>query len=73
MNCITALKQRGVTVVVVSHRPSTIGVVDKILVLRDGMVDMFGSRVDVMNKLTEATRRAAVQSAGPSAPAVTRS
>jgi len=46
-------------VVVVSHRPSTIGVVDKILVLRDGMVDMFGSRVEVMNKLTEATRRAA--------------
>ncbi|HSI02338.1 MAG TPA: type I secretion system permease/ATPase [Reyranella sp.] len=75
LNCITALKQQGVTVVVVSHRPSTIGVVDKILVLRDGMVDMFGSRLEVMNKLTEATRRAAaVQSgAGPATPAVTRS
>ena len=64
LNCISALKQRGVTVVVVSHRPSTIGVADKILVLRDGVVEMFGSRVDVMNQLTEATRRAAVQS-GP--------
>lgn len=66
MNCIAQLKQRGVTVVLVSHRPSTIGVVDKILVLRDGAVDMFGSRVDVMARLTEATRRTVVAQAHPS-------
>lgn len=73
LNCISALKQRGVTVVVVSHRPSTIGIADKILVLRDGVVELFGSRVDVMNQLTEASRRAAVQS-GPvrAVPAVPR-
>ncbi|HZB54874.1 MAG TPA: type I secretion system permease/ATPase, partial [Reyranella sp.] len=53
------LKQRGVTVVLISHRPSTIGVVDKILILNDGMVEMFGSRVEVMAKLTDAARRAA--------------
>jgi PrtD family type I secretion system ABC transporter len=73
LNCISALKQQGVTVVVVSHRPSTIGVADKVLVLRDGAVDMFGSRNDVMAQLTEATRRpAALQSqsvrAVPAAP-----
>jgi PrtD family type I secretion system ABC transporter len=76
LNCISALKQQGVTVVVVSHRPSTIGVADKLLVLRDGVVDMFGSRTDVMAQLTEATRRpAAVQSQpGPvrAVPAVPR-
>ena len=67
MNCVTQLKQRGVTVVLVSHRPSTIGVVDKILVLRDGAVEMFGSRVEVMARLTEASRRAtaAVQGGTP--------
>ena len=59
MNCIAQLKQRGVTVVLISHRPSTIGVVDKILILNDGMVEMFGSRVEVMAKLTDAARRAA--------------
>lgn len=59
MNCIAQLKQRGVTVVLVSHRPSTIGVVDKILVLRDGIVETFGSRAEVMARMTEATRRAA--------------
>lgn len=67
MNCIAQLKQRGVTVVLVSHRPSTIEVVDKILMLRDGMVEMFGSRNEVMARLTQGTRRtAAVQGAPPS-------
>ncbi len=52
MNCILQLKQRGATVVLVSHRPSTIGVVDKMLVLRDGGVEMFGARAEVMARLT---------------------
>ena len=55
-NCINQLKQRGATVVLVSHRPSTIDVVDKILVLRDGTVDLFGSRLDVLGKLTQRAR-----------------
>jgi ATP-binding cassette subfamily C protein len=59
MNCITQLKQRGVTVILISHRPSTIRAVDKILVLRDGVVDMFGSKVEVMEKLSDVARRAA--------------
>ncbi len=66
MNCITQLKQRGVTVVLISHRPSTIGVVDKILVLNDGVVEMFGSRLEVMAKLTDAARRGAAVQARPS-------
>jgi len=55
-NCIGQLKQRGATVVLVSHRPSTIDIVDKILVLRDGTVDLFGSRLDVLGKLTQRGR-----------------
>lgn len=51
-NCILQLKQRGVTVIVVSHRPSTIGIADKVLFLRDGVVEMFGPRTEVMAKLT---------------------
>ncbi len=60
-NCIALLKQRGVTVVLISHRPSTIGAADKILVLHDGMVQLFGSRVEVMAKLTDAARGAGIQ------------
>jgi len=50
--CVIALKQRRVTVVIISHRPATIGVVDRILLIREGMAEMFGSRAEVMAKLT---------------------
>jgi ATP-binding cassette, subfamily C, bacterial len=39
-------------VVVISHRPATIAVADKILVLRDGAVELFGPRAEVLAKLT---------------------
>jgi ABC-type protease/lipase transport system fused ATPase/permease subunit len=53
-NCILQLRNRGTTVVIVSHRPSTLGVVDKILVLRDGAVEMFGPRAEIMMRLSRA-------------------
>jgi len=45
------LKAGGVTVLLVSHRPSLLTGVDKLLVLRDGMVAQFGARADVMEWL----------------------
>jgi len=60
-DCILRLKKRGTTVVIVSHRPSTIGVVDKILVLRDGVAEMFGPRAEIMSRLTRAVPVHAVQ------------
>jgi PrtD family type I secretion system ABC transporter len=48
------LKQEGVTVVVIVHRPSLLGGVDKLLVLRDGVVEMFGPRAEVMARVTRA-------------------
>jgi ATP-binding cassette, subfamily C, bacterial len=52
LSCITELKQRGATVVVISHRPNTLGVADKLLILKDGAVEMFGPRNDVIARLT---------------------
>ncbi len=49
--CIRQLKQKGVTVVLVSHRPTTIGVADKLLILRDGAVELFGPRAEVLARL----------------------
>lgn len=60
-DCIMQLKKRGTTVVIISHRPSTIGVVDKILVLRDGVAEMFGPRAEIMSRLTRAVPVHAVQ------------
>ena len=45
------LKQDGRTVVVISHRPSILRSVDKLLILRGGRVDMFGARDDVLANL----------------------
>lgn len=36
----------------ISHRPATIGVCDKILVLREGVVEMFGPRNEILSRLT---------------------
>ena len=62
-DCIVQLKQRGTTVVIISHRPSTLGVVDKILVLRDGVAEMFGPRAEILTRLTRAVPVHAVQGA----------
>jgi PrtD family type I secretion system ABC transporter len=47
-NAIEILKSRGATVVVILHRPNILQIVDKILVLRNGMVQKFSNRDDVM-------------------------
>ena len=59
--CIQRLKERGVTVVLVAHQPSTIGVADKLLVMHDGAVAMFGPRAHVLEQL-QPRRLAAVRS-----------
>jgi ABC-type protease/lipase transport system fused ATPase/permease subunit len=46
------LKQAGVTVVVIAHRPSLLAGVDKLLVLKDGVAEMFGPRAEVMARVT---------------------
>lgn len=42
------MKQAGMTFVVVAHRPSIVGSVDKILMLRGGTVEAFGPRDEVL-------------------------
>ena len=45
------LREAGVTLVVVSHRPSLLTYVDKLLVLRDGHIDLLGPRAEIMARL----------------------
>jgi len=54
LSCISELKKRGTTVVMVSHRPNTLGVADKLLVLKDGVAELFGPRDEVIARLTKA-------------------
>ena len=59
LRTLDELKQAGVTVLIVAHRPSLLRGVDKLLVLREGAVDMFGPREVVMARLTRPVREVA--------------
>lgn len=49
---LKSMKADKQTVVVISHRPNIMNHVDKVLVLRDGQVEMFGPRQEVLGRLT---------------------
>ncbi len=61
------LKEQGTTVILVSHRPTLVQGVDKVLLLKDGALEMFGPRAEVLKRLMS-PRPAEV----PSAPAAQR-
>ena len=45
-------KKQGITLVVITHRPSILRAADKLLMLSNGVVELFGPRAQVMRKLT---------------------
>jgi ATP-binding cassette subfamily C exporter for protease/lipase len=47
------LKVRGCTTVLISHRPSILGTVDKVLMLREGSTQLFGPREEVFAALRQ--------------------
>jgi ATP-binding cassette, subfamily C, bacterial len=51
-DCLAQLKKAGTTVVVISHRPSTLCLVDMILMIQNGAVELFGPRAEIMARLT---------------------
>jgi ATP-binding cassette subfamily C exporter for protease/lipase len=57
-SAISQYAARGTTFVVMTHRTSVLGVTNKMLVLRDGQVQLFGPRDDVLKALNEAAEKA---------------
>jgi PrtD family type I secretion system ABC transporter len=51
MGAIDVMKSNGGTVVIISHKPGVFRAADKMLVLRDGRVELFGPRDQVMARL----------------------
>jgi ATP-binding cassette, subfamily C, bacterial len=49
--CMVKLKMARISTVIISHRPATIAVVDKILLLVDGRIEAFGPRSEVLARL----------------------
>lgn len=49
---IADLKRDGVTLVVITHKPSLLGHIDKVLVMREGVMEAFGPRAEVLPRIT---------------------
>jgi ATP-binding cassette, subfamily C, bacterial exporter for protease/lipase len=58
VSAVQALKQRGTTVLLITHRTSILGVVDKLLVLADGAVQFYGPRDQVLQSLQQRAQQA---------------
>ena len=55
---LLALKAQGTTIVVITHRTSVLAAVDRMLVLRDGQVQAYGPRDEVLAALQKAAQPA---------------
>ncbi len=55
LEVIAMLRQRRCTTVIVSHRPGTLNAVDKLLLLREGVMQLFGPRDEVLAALAPAS------------------
>jgi len=67
LRTIQALKARGVTVVVVTHRTNFVAAVDKILVLADGQIRHYGPPSEVLPKIAPPNLVAKLGQARPGA------
>ena len=58
---LVGLRKQGVSSIVIAHRPSVLSVVDKVMLLRDGRIEEFGTPQEVIPKVT---RPRAVEASG---------
>ena len=56
-------KKQGITLIVITHRPSILRSADKLLMLNNGAVELFGPRDQVMRKVTGGSPRKEVDAA----------
>jgi ATP-binding cassette, subfamily C, type I secretion system permease/ATPase len=54
MQTLFQLKQQKTTIILITHRLSLVAVADKVLLMKSGVAEAFGSRDEVMSKLTRA-------------------
>jgi len=64
LRAVQGLKQRGATVVLITHLPSMLAVADALLVLRDGAVQHLGPRDEVLAAMAKSKE---ARQAGPAA------
>jgi ATP-binding cassette subfamily C exporter for protease/lipase len=65
VQAVQAQKAAGHTMVIITHRTSILSAVDKLLLLRDGTVQAFGPRQQVLEALTRAAQAAVASAQRP--------
>jgi ABC-type protease/lipase transport system fused ATPase/permease subunit len=55
MRVLADLSREGTTVTLITHRPSLLANIDRVLVLREGAVESFGPRAEVIAKVTRSS------------------
>lgn len=68
IEALGSLKQAGVTIIVVSHKTGILPIADRLLVLNEGRVALFGPREEVLAKLEMRSARPRVASSMQGAP-----
>jgi len=53
---ILAARARGAAILIVAHRTGVLNIADRLLVLRDGQVEMLGPRAEVMTRMAAAAK-----------------
>ncbi len=61
-------KAEGRTIVVITHRTSVLAVVDRLLVMRDGIIHAYGPRDEVLAALQRAAQATQMAAAGQASP-----
>ncbi|MFL6671673.1 MAG: type I secretion system permease/ATPase [Massilia sp.] len=58
VNAVIDLRQRGKTIVLITHRPAALNVTTKLLLMRDGSAQLFGPTPQVLAALQDANKKA---------------
>jgi ABC-type protease/lipase transport system fused ATPase/permease subunit len=69
LGVIKRLKADGVTVIIATHRPSAVAHVDRVLVLRDGAIEILAPRDEFVAAMNQSRRQAATAVVRPLAQA----
>jgi PrtD family type I secretion system ABC transporter len=67
-DALLSLKAGGASLIIVGHRRSTLAQADRVLVLKEGCVVMFGERDKVLQSLNEGPTRRVQEAAAPDLP-----
>jgi PrtD family type I secretion system ABC transporter len=51
MRALRHLREKRITLVVIAHRPHILSLLDKLLVLKEGAVEIFGPRAEIISRL----------------------